>query len=483
METHQEKILALQSGWNPINDNKFEKFDLITEPMLSVSDVVKNGGAVNVSYIFSAIIAKLTGNIENGKAINFIYFFIFGLISTKTIFTFFKGYIAFLILIALLINPILITQLYSFYLDGHVYSLYGSILLLYSMILFKKEYCHIFLIFILSILLIGTKKKGIGLIGITLPLVFLTIILKSQQKGRLLILSSFISVVTLIVGIYGAKKLGFWDSTNGHFPYTPTNIIKLLDPTTMDYWLGTEIPGSNKPYPMKDMGRIEQFVRSNFSETNILREDLQWKNPFRVSKNELSFFYSTAVDIRLGGFGPLFGGVLIISFILLFLNLFTYKKSNTSLFLYIFIIILPCFFLPTWWARWISFIWFVPILITSYPFMHSNITKKFLIVDFSYKGESKILLNLFCLILLIFNGCVVAYCNICGHINENSKINADLKKIKSWNQPVEIFSKNFKSNRLWFYSNDIEFIFHKEKPLKEADLILHRTGTLVYKTL
>jgi hypothetical protein len=479
METHQEKIIALANGWNPIQDPYFHEADIENNILLKDCKIVNGGGEFRVNYILSALIYKATGKIETGKTLNFLYLIVYSAISFYVIGHFLKGFNHGISTLIAILNPIIIVQLYSYYVDGQLAALYGSILLLCLFLCKERKISTIIAIILLGMILVGTKKVGIGLLGLALPLTFIAIIIRSQRKLKWISITSISSVCIIFVGIFGGEKLGLWDSSNG-FPFTPSRIITLMDSETMDYWLGTEIPGSDRPYPMRGMNRMEQFWASNMSETHILREEIRWKKPFTISQSEFDFLKSIAVDLRMGGFGPLYGGIFLISLLVLAHQIIFHLKESRILLYLLLVLILPCFFLPTWWARWIPFMWLFPLVIFGYVITKSKIQnlQRLSIIRFGKNSPTLIAISYLGMIIMALNIALVSTSNIYGHINENRNIDQDLHKIESWNTPVVIFTGPFKSNRVWFYERNIPFTM-VDHEFEDPKLIFLRTRTQV----
>jgi hypothetical protein len=84
------------------------------------------------------------------------------------------------------------------------------------------------------------------------------------------------------------------------------------------------------------------------------------KVPFIIEKRELEFFFA-ATDTRIGGFGPLYGGILIVSALLFYalwrhqrqIGLYAIAAAGT---IFLTAIVNP----EAWWARYAPQLWAIP---------------------------------------------------------------------------------------------------------------------------
>ena len=89
-----------------------------------------------------------------------------------------------------------------------------------------------------------------------------------------------------------------------------------------------DIMNTNPPAGMEDKNAVEKVFYSLFSKTgNSIDQEPVLKVPFRIYKDE--WIHLSNADIRIGGFGVLFGGILILSILLLLLNILN-KNGNRA---------------------------------------------------------------------------------------------------------------------------------------------------------
>ena len=120
------------------------------------------------------------------------------------------------------------------------------------------------------------------------------------------------------------------------------------------------------PANFSGKSRLEKFARSLFSRS----EDAQFpypsqlKIPFMVYISELKAFGSPGPDTRVGGFGPLFSGILIYGFLLGLATGFCQKKKIWPMAQAMAIVFLTILVNPEcWWSRFAPQTWVVPFIV------------------------------------------------------------------------------------------------------------------------
>ena len=132
-----------------------------------------------------------------------------------------------------------------------------------------------------------------------------------------------------------------------------------------------------QPHTFEKFNRFEKMFYSVFSKTlnGFNREYSEFNVPFMKTFGESNMIY----DIKLAGFGPYFGGILILCalyFIIHYKELRMYPKFFLAIiFVFGSVLINP----EAWWARYAPHLWFVPFvfLVTSYWIVNDNSHKPF----------------------------------------------------------------------------------------------------------
>jgi hypothetical protein len=126
---HQDAILFLDRGWNPFYDSLLKNADVSGLNANYVNHYPK------ASWMVSAILFKLTHNVEMGKAIHFIALFawVFMAIPLLRRWYYIPWLQSVLVVMMLALSPVISGQWYSFYVDGLV----GSFLFLFFLLLIQ----------------------------------------------------------------------------------------------------------------------------------------------------------------------------------------------------------------------------------------------------------------------------------------------------------------------------------------------------------
>jgi hypothetical protein len=202
-------------------------------------------------------------------------------------------------------NPVSIYQSLSFYLDGQLMSLMvilvGTLGLIYRGT--GSNRFHYFLLFMILSILVNVKLTA-GIYASILIVGYLTILWFTEK----------IAVLRAVFPVSaGAFLLGF--ILFGFSPYV-TNTLSQGNPFYPA--LGTDRSDYTAPqFPSNFTGRNSAFLLfySIFAKSDNVRgpeKTAVLKAPFTVSRDELKAFTDT--NAKQGGFGPLFGGAILLGF-------------------------------------------------------------------------------------------------------------------------------------------------------------------------
>lgn len=327
---HQEIITALCQGWNPYQDTM--GFDNL---------LLWDYHYAKALEIISSAIVSLTDNIEAGKSVNIMLMCSSLFISYNFIVTNLKiipkSQITILISLFVL-NPVFICQAFTYYIDFAIY-FYILNTILASISICKKgnNTIHYIIIDCAIILAIGTKFNAFFIEGVTIFCILFAFFI---YNCRHLIKGYIVNI--LIVGLLGAFIVSY-------HPYV-TNLIMQGNPL----------------YPLLGEGAVDIMSRTT--------------PPQVIGLNRFSgFIYSVfsvvfpIYDSRLGGFGPLFGLILIGCIAILIISLFQNKKITILIYISICVLCSNFIFEQSWWARYNPQLWLmVPCAYYQLIIMKSN---------------------------------------------------------------------------------------------------------------
>ena len=172
-------------------------------------------------------------------------------------------------------------------------------------------------------------------------------------------------------------------------------------------------------------------------------------------------------DPRAGGFGPLYGGCLLLALASFGLILLGRAPPAAALFP-IFPVFLSVGLTQTWWARWAPQGWLLPICLIL-P----------VVVAWRDKGPGRRwILPFLTLFTGLLNSVLLLLFYAVGCVKAQRLLDAQLELLKTLPQPLQVHIPTFLSNRVWFIRNGIEYSLLNEEPSKPR-LLLHRTSTRV----
>jgi hypothetical protein len=296
---HQEALIQLVRGWNPV-------YHQLSGSEANNMDRWLNHYSKGV-WFYESVIFKVTQNIEAAKLFH-IWLMMAAFSITFSFLLCFKGlplWLAFLISLLAAFNPVSIYQSLSFYLDGQLMSLIVILIVTLGLIYRGREsnHFHYFLLFMTISILVNVKLTA-GIYATILIVGYLTILWFTK---KIEVLHEVFTVSA------GAFLLGF--IIFGFSPYA-TNTLSQGNPLYPA--LGMDRSDYTAPqFPSNFTGRNPAFLLffSIFAKSDNLRgpdKTAVLKIPFTVSKDELKAFTDT--NAKQGGFGPLFGGAILLAF-------------------------------------------------------------------------------------------------------------------------------------------------------------------------
>ena len=342
---HKEAIIAIDKGWNPIYEDYVEfcdKNNLTSIQRLWVTSYPK------ATWMIADSIYKITSNIESGKSINLMMIYITFSMFSYLIYKLFSKKVFNLILSFLIaFNPIVISQIFSYYLDsfmGLIFFLVVMFMALYVMDDKNKTYKLILASSI--IIIINCKFTGLAYAGLFCLGYYIYYLYKKIKehkfkdiKSSIVYFTITVLIALLLVGSNTYVK-NLIDYKNPFYPLMGENKVDIM--TSM------QPPSFNEKSPIK---KNFYSIFSKALNTGKYGEPVL-KPIFTFSVDEL---YQFDIDTRISGYGVLFSGIFVISMIIISIYfLFNLKKEKIIfIFIPLAINVLLLFFLSDgWWARY-----------------------------------------------------------------------------------------------------------------------------------
>lgn len=341
---HQESIIQLKKGWNPVY------FDSHSRTMKVWTEHYPKGAEIIQSCIYSFF-----GKIETGKAIN-IFLLISSLLLSKKVLERFslnsKQQWIFAFLIAL--NPVVISQVLTFYVDGLSYSF--LVCVLGSLFLFIKTKERIYMMLTIMALTIGGSLKFTStptLVVLILSILIILLLLKKISSIKALILPLLCSAFLLLFCNYNPYITNLKEGKHVFYPLKGEGAIDILERFAPEGFV-------------RNNNRIEKLAFTLFTKTGSFDKDnMAYKIPFSVSQKELNRLADA--DIGVGGFGIFYSGFLIVLLLFFIINYKRLKNLNKQQKM-LFITIIPILFSvliisDPWWIRYIPQFYLIPLIL------------------------------------------------------------------------------------------------------------------------
>jgi len=346
---HQKAIRQLVGGWNPIYAE--------LQP-LDVYDNVWLNHYPKGPWIAAASIASLTGDIEAGKAIH--------LLLTAAVFLIALSYLlpkkqlkywqAGLLALFLAANPVSMYQLLSYYVDGQVSSLLILLALLLLLCLESADAGHLLTLTAVIVVALNVKFTGTAY---TLLLLAISLLVTWLARKRLLALPRI--WLAMGVGILaGVFLVGFepyvTNALHYRHPFYPLYGSRDFN---LEFILNNQMPPNFET--MNPVGRLAHSIFSP-SQNTIGVPSTGVKFPLALARSEIAAF--ARPDVRVGGWGPLFGAIVILAAAAL-IGLFFVSRRIALVALGLIAIILAISLLNSeaWWARYTPQLWLVPVIV------------------------------------------------------------------------------------------------------------------------
>lgn len=461
---HQEALIQLKNGWNPVKNNNLYEFLGLAEESSFRAPFWISHYPQGLWYL-QATFYDLTGSIESGKVVNGLL--IIGLLSITYPFlaTKMKNKIQALIVTLLVaFNPVVISQVFTFYNDGTVYLLLAALIVL-SLAWFdtqERDKTYLLGIFSVIITLISIKFTALGYVLVIIIIPFSLIVKQVIESESITNLWSKKNIwayttvlLALLIGILFVGKSSYLNNTlNYGHPFYPLAGKDKVDIMTYNYVEGAE-----------KFGRIEGLYISQMSETNNNKTKApRTKFPLIIRKLELKELVNP--DTRIGGFGPWFGAALLLMVIgLSMMALKKRDKTNSTVIIVTLVIMLSVLINPeTWWARYVPQFWLIPLI-------------AFIVLN---QVDAKIIKKVSSLLLIVIGvNVLLSVANqVNWQYNTQKHFNEQLTAIRDV-ENITIEQTNFLSNRIRLEDKNIRYQTGVQDDFKYEIRIVQSTSKIL----
>ncbi|MGL5821715.1 MAG: hypothetical protein ACRCYE_08805 [Sarcina sp.] len=389
---HQEAVIALKNGWNPFYQSNI--------PMnIWVMHYAK------ASCVFAATIFKLTNRIESAKILTTLLPIILLVLSIGIFNLITKGkkILSIFTAIILVLCPVTIGQMFSYYVDSLLGIYVIMLIMVVFIILFFKDlhYFKYFALINIAVFLSNIKFTGLAYAGVILLAFLICSFIFNKKTYNIKLLIFLIISLIITVGVVGFNPYITNTINNGNplYPLAGKGKINIMT--------------VNTPSDFRYDNSFEQFYKSMVAIPSLNNPSgssaKNLKQLLGVNKGVLELYSGT--DARLRGFGVYSIIFLPIAIIGMFYLLFTCRDKKRLLFSLLIIIFLTATFLAAgsfWWARYIPFIWLLPVGVGLLMMLKkSNISK---------------IIGFVLLVLILVNSLIIIPTAIHTKINDSNKL-------------------------------------------------------------
>ena len=357
---HKEMIGLMKNGMNPVFN--YDSGDIWVQHYARAFET------------FSAVIYSYTGNIESGKSLNLIFIFllfvqVYKYLREKNV----NCFICLGVALVVALNPISLVQFSCYYVDGFfANTLFFIILLLLEITEKKVDNMKLYWLFALIVICVNIKFTSLLICTMFIGAFVIYWLYNSIKEKRFIKTFKKIIIYFGIVYVIGVVFVGA--------SVYIKNFVKFGHPfyPLMGNSTNVDIVSDNEPSGMSEYNHVEKFIYSLFSKTYTWYDKKpELKIPFSVHESEFESMYYA--DTRVGGFGTLYSGILLLSIpvlvILVIKSFIKKKKEGILLLLLLLCIILPIPVLPVaWQLRYYPQFYLLPIIAVF--FLVNNTTNK-----------------------------------------------------------------------------------------------------------
>jgi len=364
---HQPAIMALAHGWNPLagppSGDAARTAMLVhySEKADATTAAVQVNHFPKGPWYLAASLIRAGASLEQSKAFNLILIAVAALTAFAAVHALARWGTRRSALAAVLValNPVATCQAFSFYVDGQLGSVLAALVAAGALAARAPDPAAVLAFGLAAALAINVKFSAIAYAAIlAVAACCLAVRLRGLPSAAAL---GSLSLVALTVG---ALAIG-WN------PYVMNTLTKghplypLAGPQAVD------ILTQNLPHGFRALNRFERLAASVFSiSSNGHPPELIAipKIPFEVYRSELRLrggLLFASPDVRLGGFGPLFSGALVLAAIL---ALASFASGPLAAVPWVIgalsLLISTVVSTEGWWARFAPQLWLVPLMVS-----------------------------------------------------------------------------------------------------------------------
>jgi len=461
VETHQRAVTLIEEGWNPIRTDPDWDFRQPKDGIVRSEPSLHSGWLdFNAMYVMAALYGLLPFGFEGAKGFHLsLVVLVLSLGCPILRQAGFNSIASGVLALFVCANPIFYYQWWTLYMDFDV-AAYASLALVCIFSLSYRWSYRTAIIGFISLLLLALSKKAGLAFAIAFASVLALQLLVYGLRGKalwfrfglpvgLILLMVVVAVVSGVTGKFGS-------SDQEAMPYG-TEVLRQLvwEPDEFDRSLDLKVPRS-----IEGTTRPWQFFRSIFERTQMVRGgDLKWPLTWDQGQwNTVSIIQFPGFES--GGFGLFFSGIFLLAVAARIVAPSTRQKGlGFRLLLYASILAI-CFVFPSWWARWVPFVWLLPCFLIAevwFAYTQSPKSQTKWTITVGTGGGLSFLLVLLTLFLAIFNSGAIAVRQMERQLQTTKSIENIFQQFEETEAPVVVdFGRSVMVKR-WFMDRGIPY--------------------------
>lgn len=427
MAFHKEAVYSIARGWNPLRTSfwYFDYFGKVQDTALWLDNYPKG------VWSLYACVYNIFGKIEYAKGINILFVLMVFFAAYDTVYSVFNknGVLRFLFAVVFAVNPVVMSQYFTFMNDLPVAAL-TMLCAFLGMKIYAQKADR------LDYICLAAAFSSSFAVKFTAP-VFCGAVL--MGFGAAVAIKSRKNVLKPCVVVIAAAVIGV--TLMGADPYIK-HIVNGQNPIYPVMGEGSyDIMNTNAPAGLDDMSNPKALLVSLFSKLSSgPGEKPEIKIPFSIDPDSEIWNAGTA-DPRLSGFGVWFSGILLVSMVLGIFALLKSKNASPVIPPLIVFVLLALFFPESWWARYNPYIYYIPCLIT---------------LAFSCAGKTAAAAAAMC-ILIIANSGISGLCTLRNFYVQTRVIEWKILEINQTHRHIMFCIPDFPCHEIWLNENDVDF--------------------------
>lgn len=407
---HKMAIGLLHEGWNPVRessqvvadrffaDDQWQVMYGTTVGADRVSETIDH--FAKATWFFSASLYWLFGNVEAGKAYNLLGMVAVFAVALPYLREKLDGRLvpAFVVALVLAMTPVTVYQYFDYYVDGFLGAMLFCLVIGLTQMIDRESRFHgkwaWVTIFASMIVLGNVKVTGLAYGGVFCIAFFIVSAVPDLRHKRfkavLIRLGLFVglAVVTVCWAGFPTYVTNTIDHANPIYPIafsggaaagaaasddSSAAAVEGLAAVASAPAVSVNIMGDNnlpngfagQPWWYTLFYSLFCEMNNNFYEGASHNDML--KAPFSITELEAQELKAPVYDLRLGGWGPLFGGILIVTLVVYVAEIVILWKRHRAVSLYAigllaFVVLLLAVVPTSWWARYSPYLYLVPAL-------------------------------------------------------------------------------------------------------------------------